>query len=60
MDRARHRLAGALLRAHLVRLPCPRGEGVGTHNVFFAAVEAIRHGKAGPALVYHERVYKRV
>lgn len=33
---------------------------VGTHNVFFAAVEAIRHGKAGPALVYHERAYKRV
>jgi flavin reductase (DIM6/NTAB) family NADH-FMN oxidoreductase RutF len=32
---------------------------VGTHNVFFAAVEAIRHGEAGPALVYHERAYKR-
>jgi flavin reductase len=33
---------------------------VGTHNVYFAAVEAIRHGLAGPALLYHERVYKRV
>ena len=33
---------------------------VGTHNVFFAAVEAIRYGETGPALVYHERAYKRV
>jgi flavin reductase len=33
---------------------------VGTHNVFFGAVEAVRLGASGPALVYHDRAYKRV
>jgi flavin reductase len=33
---------------------------VGTHNVFFGAVEAVRLGQGGPALVYHDRAYKRV
>ena len=32
---------------------------VGSHNVFFGAVEAVRLGLSGPALVYHERAYKR-
>ena len=33
---------------------------VASHNVFFGAVEAVRLGPVGPALVYHERAYKRV
>ena len=33
---------------------------VASHNVFFGAVETVRFGPAGPALVYHERAYKRV
>ena len=33
---------------------------VGSHNVFFGAVEAVRLGPSGAALVYHERAYKRV
>lgn len=33
---------------------------VGSHNVFFGAVERVRVGPAGPALVYHDRAYKRV
>src|SRR5881275_2022926 len=33
---------------------------VGSHNVFFGAVETVRLGPAGPALVYHDRIYKRV
>ena len=33
---------------------------VASHNVFFGAVETVRLGSAGPALVYHERAYKRV
>jgi flavin reductase len=33
---------------------------VGSHNVFFGAVEAVRLGASGPVLVYHERAYKRV
>lgn len=31
-----------------------------SHNVVFGAVEAVRLGPAGPALVYHERAYKPV
>jgi flavin reductase len=31
---------------------------VGSHNVFFGAVEAVRLGPQGPALAYHERAYK--
>jgi flavin reductase len=33
---------------------------VGSHNVFFGAVEATRLGPVGAALVYHERAYKQV
>jgi flavin reductase (DIM6/NTAB) family NADH-FMN oxidoreductase RutF len=33
---------------------------VGSHNVFFGAVETVRLGPKGPALVYHERAYKHV
>jgi flavin reductase len=33
---------------------------VASHNVFFGAVEAVRVGPGGPALVYHDRAYKRV
>src|SRR5262249_334934 len=33
---------------------------VGGHNVFFGAVETVRAGPNGPALVYHDRAYKRV
>jgi flavin reductase len=33
---------------------------VASHNVIFGAVVDIRLGAAGPALVYHNRAYKRV
>jgi flavin reductase len=33
---------------------------VASHNVIFGVVEAVRLGATGPALVYHERAYKRV
>lgn len=33
---------------------------VGSHNVVFGAVEAVRLGPTGPVLVYHERAYKRI
>lgn len=35
-------------------------KAVGTHNVIIAGVVAVRLGKSGPALVYHERAYKQV
>jgi flavin reductase len=35
-------------------------KSVGTHNVVFAGVVAVRLGRPGPALVYHERAYKQV
>jgi len=35
-------------------------KAVGSHNVVFGAVEAVRLGPPGPALVYHERAYKPV
>jgi flavin reductase len=35
-------------------------KAVASHNVFFGAVEAVRLGPAAPALVYHDRLYKRV
>jgi flavin reductase len=51
-----------VLSSALIAFDCRilEAKEVGTHNVFFAAVEAIRHGEPGPALVYHERAYKRV
>jgi flavin reductase len=35
-------------------------KAVATHDVIFAAVEAVRFGPVGPVLVYHDRAYKRV
>ena len=35
-------------------------KAVASHNVLFGAVEAVRLGPPGPALVYHERLYKKV
>jgi flavin reductase len=35
-------------------------KSVASHNVLFGAVEAVRLGPAGPALVYHDRLYKKV
>jgi flavin reductase len=35
-------------------------KAVATHNVLIAGVEAVHLGPVGPALVYHDRVYKRV
>jgi flavin reductase len=35
-------------------------KAVASHNVIFGAVEAVRLGPPGAALVYHERAYKRV
>ena len=51
-----------VLTTAVVALDCRIIEikAVATHNMFIAAVEAISHGPAGPALVYHDRAYKRV
>jgi flavin reductase (DIM6/NTAB) family NADH-FMN oxidoreductase RutF len=35
-------------------------KAVASHYVIFGAVEAVQMGTAGPALVYHDRAYKRV
>jgi len=35
-------------------------KAVASHNVIFGAVEAVRLGQSGHALVYHDRLYKRV
>ncbi len=35
-------------------------KAMASHDVVFGAVEAVRMGQSGPALVYHERGYKRV
>lgn len=51
-----------VLRSAVVAFDCRILEvrTVATHNVFFAAVEAIHEGDPRPALVYHERAYKSV
>lgn len=51
-----------VLAAAVVAFDCRVIEikAVASHNVIFGAVEDIRLGPAGPALVYHERAYKRV
>lgn len=51
-----------VLASAVVALDCRIVEvkAVATHNVLFAAVEAVHEGPAGPALVYHERAYKQV
>jgi flavin reductase (DIM6/NTAB) family NADH-FMN oxidoreductase RutF len=33
---------------------------VASHNILFGVVEAVRLGPSGPALVYHDRLYKPV
>ena len=35
-------------------------KAMASHNVIFGAVEAVRLGPSGPALVYHDRAYKPV
>jgi flavin reductase len=35
-------------------------KAVASHNVVFGAVQAVRLGPSGPALVYHDRAYKPV
>ena len=35
-------------------------KAMASHNVVFGAVEAVRLGPGGPALVYHDRAYKPV
>jgi flavin reductase len=56
------RTGAPVLRAAVVGFDCRTIEvkAVGTHNVFFAGVEAVHLGAPGPALVYHERAYKQV
>jgi len=51
-----------VLTSAVVALDCRVIEvkAVASHDVYFAAVEAIRSGPAGPAMVYHDRAYKRV
>lgn len=50
------------LRTAVVALDCRVVEwrAVATHNVIYAAVEAVHNGPPGPALVYHDRAYKHV
>src|SRR5438128_4511263 len=51
-----------VLGSAVVALDCRIVEvrSVGSHNVFFGAVETVRAGPEGPALVYHDRAYKQV
>jgi flavin reductase len=51
-----------VLASAVVALDCRIVEvkSVATHHVFMAAIEAVRLGEAGEALVYHDRAYKRV
>jgi flavin reductase len=51
-----------VLQTSVVAFDCRVVEArtMGGHNVIFGAVVDIRLGPAGPALVYHNRAYKRV
>jgi flavin reductase len=51
-----------VLRSAAVAFDCRTIEvkTVATHNIFFAVVEAVHIGDSCPALVYHERCYKKV
>ena len=51
-----------VLRSAVIAFDCRIIEvrSVGSHNVFFGAVESVELGPSGPALVYHDRAYKRV
>ena len=54
--------ASPVLTSAVVAFDCRIVEvrSIASHNVFFGAVQAVRLGPQGPALVYHERAYKRV
>ena len=56
------RTGAPMLASAVVAFDCRVIEikAVASHNVIFGAVEDIRIGPAGPALVYHDRAYKRV
>jgi flavin reductase len=51
-----------VLTSAVVALDCRVVEvkAVASHDVYFAVVEAIHSGPPGPALVYHDRAYKKV
>lgn len=51
-----------VLQSAIVALDCRIVEvkAVATHNILFAVVEAIRRRPRGPALIYHDRAYKRI
>jgi len=51
-----------VLASAVVAFDCRTVEikAVASHNVIFGAVEAVRLGPSGPALVYHDRLYKPV
>ncbi len=51
-----------VLATAVVALDCRVVEvkAVASHYVIFGAVEAVQMGPSGPALVYHDRAYKRV
>ena len=59
---SRLKTGSPVLATAVVALDCRIVEvkAVATHNLFIAAVEDVRHGPVGPALVYHDRAYKRV
>jgi len=51
-----------VLASAVVAFDCRTVEikAVASHNVIFGVVEAVRLGPGGPALVYHDRIYKPV
>ncbi|HTW87237.1 MAG TPA: flavin reductase [Candidatus Binataceae bacterium] len=51
-----------VLQSAIVALDCRIIEvkAVATHNILFAVVEDIRQRPHGPALIYHDRAYKRI
>jgi len=51
-----------VLASAIVALDCRTVEtkAMASHNVVFGAVEAVRMGRSGPVLVYHQRAYKPV
>jgi flavin reductase len=51
-----------VLASAIVAFDCRTIEtkAMASHNVVFGAVEAVRVGRGGPVLVYHERAYKPV
>jgi flavin reductase (DIM6/NTAB) family NADH-FMN oxidoreductase RutF len=56
------RTGAPVLATAVVAFDCRTIEikAVASHNVIFGAVQAVRLGPAGPALVYHDRAYKPV